>query len=97
MQKNLKITWNYTWIGNDLFCGAIFFCRLVKCDHSDGQEHFRLEHVAFPDAVSEAGWERWFGQPFDFKAADTAAAIELIEAIYRTVFDRMDLYSFIEE
>jgi len=80
----------FTWVGNDLFCGAVFFCRMTLTGTEKGYEHYRLEHVAFADKITEIGWEHWNGEPFDLKTAGRGEAIDLVESLYRFVLDGFD-------
>lgn len=93
MQKTLHSQPKYTWqqhsVDHSLFCGSVFIAKLLWCGRKNGYEHFRINHAAFPDAISETGWGKWDEQPFDLKGKTFVEVADMVEEFYNTVFDKL--------
>ena len=82
-------TWQQDRKNHSLFCGSVFLATLMYIGQRNGYEHYRIEHAAFPDALSEAGWGRWDGAPFNLKARTVVDIADMVEEFYVTVFGKL--------
>ena len=92
-----EFTWKNHAEASEMFCGSIHFCSLVKQGQENGKHYFRMQNVAFPDAVAEAGSDKWQSQPLDLKASSIGNARDLVETIYFKVFEQMEITTSVED
>ena len=100
MQKTFYSQPTFRWQQQDrdhsLFCGDVFIAELRWDGQEDGYEYYRIEQSTFPEALAEAGYGRWNGQPFKLKGRSFTEISSIVEIIYTDVFDQLDFIMALE-